>query len=117
VTPIEPPTKKRFPYWVLLVPAGALLLFFGLFLAIWQFLTPADRVVPVAYSDFIVDVHAGKVEEILIRNREIRYRLHTTNGQRPTPRETVGPIPDQALVDSLRPDDPNAPRPKIIFEK
>ena len=101
---------------MLVIPAGALAILFGLFLAIWQFLTPAERVVPVAYSDFLEEVHAGKVAEIRIRNREIRYRLRTGDGHSPT-RETIGPVPDQALVDSLKPTDPSAPLPKITFEK
>jgi ATP-dependent Zn protease len=79
-------------------------------------LTPSERVVPVAYSDFLQEVHAGRVEEIRIKNREIRFRLRGTDGRSPT-RETIGPVPDQALVDSLKPDDPSAPLPKISFEK
>jgi cell division protease FtsH len=117
VTPIEPPEKKPFPYWVLVIPLGGFALLFGLFLAIWQFLTPAERVVPVPYTDFLAEVHAGKVEEIHIHDREIRYRLRAADGTRPPVRETIGPIPDQALVESLKPTDPSAPLPKIIFEK
>jgi len=32
-------------------------------------------------------------------------------------KETIGPIPDQALVDSLKPADPSLPLPKVYFEK
>lgn len=115
VTPLETPPKKPFPYWILAIPGGAFALLFGAFLAIWQFLTPAERVMPVPYSDFIVEVHQGKVEEIRIRDREIRYRLRA-NGSPRTLRETTGPVPDQAMLDTLKPDDPTAPAPKIVFE-
>jgi hypothetical protein len=86
------------------------------FLAIWQFLTPADRVVIVAYSDFMTEVHAGKVEDISVRNRDIRYRVRSSEG-RAIVKATIGPAPDQAFLDSLKPTDPYAPPPKISFEK
>jgi cell division protease FtsH len=112
----EPTPKKPFPVVYVVVPAVILML--SAFLALWQFLTPTDHRVVVAYSDFIADVHAGKVAEISIRDREIRYRLSGTGpGGHAAIRETIGPIPDQALVESLKPTDPNAPLPKIAFEK
>ena len=109
------PPPKPFPVVYVVLPAVVLVLI-G-FLALWQFLTPADHRVVVAYSDFITDVHAGKVDEIVIRNRDIRYRLRAADSARGAIRETVGPIPDQALVESLKTTDPGAPQPKIIFEK
>lgn len=118
MTPIEPPEKKPFPWWVLLIPAGGFALLFGLFLAIWQFLTPSERIVPTPYTDFLAEVHAGKVEEVHIHDREIRYRLRPgADGKRPPTRETIGPVPDQALVESLKPTDPSLPPPRIVFEK
>jgi len=110
----EPAPKKPFPVVYVVVPAVIMVLIS--FLALWQFLTPTDRVVPVAYSDFVADVHAGKVAEIHIHDRDIRYRLAGVDGRAAT-RETVGPIPDQALLESLKPTDPNAPPPRIVFEK
>jgi ATP-dependent Zn protease len=115
VTPIAPPPKP-FPYWVLAIPAGVLALLLTLFLAVWQFLTPSERLVQVAYSDFIAEVHAGRVDEIKIHDREIRYRAHTSDGGTVT-RGTTGPIPDEALIESLKPTDPSAPLPKIYFER
>jgi cell division protease FtsH len=115
--PIAPPPrpKERFPIWIL-IPIGVAMCALFSFLAIWQFLTPAERRVPVAYSDFMAEVRAGRVDEIRIRDREIRYRVHDSSGRIVT-KETVGPIPDQALVVSLKPDDPSLPPPKVLFEK
>ena len=86
------------------------------FLALWQFLSPTERKMPVAYSEFLSEVHAGKVDEIQIHDRDIRFRVKAGDG-RSVIKDTVGPIPDQALVESLKPTDPNAPLPKIVFEK
>ena len=115
--PIAPPPqpKQKFPVWILIPIAIGLCAIFT-FLAIWQFLTPSERRVPVAYSDFISEVHAGRVDEIRIRDREITFRVHDSQG-RYTMKETTGPIPDQALVESLKPTDPNLPLPKVYFEK
>ena len=114
----EPPVPPRQRPWPLIVGIAALVLLGpGLFLAVWMFLAPAERKVVVAYSDFVTEVRAGRVEEIHIRGRDITYRMKDRGDGRPTVKATVGPIPDQALVESLKPDDPNAPLPKIIFEK
>jgi cell division protease FtsH len=112
----EPAPKKPFPVVYVVVPAIILML--SAFLALWQFLTPPRRRVQVAYSDFLGDVHAGKVSEIHIHDRDIGYRISATDAGSPSAfRETTGPIPDQALLDSLKPTDPNTPLPKIFFEK
>ncbi len=110
----EPSSKKPFP--VVYVAGPAVILVLIGFLALWQFLSPTERKVPVAYSDFLADVHAGRVDEIWIHDRDIRYRLRVS-GAKSAIKDTVGPIPDQALVESLKPTDPNAPLPKIVFEK
>lgn len=98
-------------------------LFIGLFLAIWQFLSPAERKVVVPFSTFIEDVHAGRVQEIRVVGRDIDYRL---TGPRDSPdpaaerritKHTTGPVPDQAFLDTLKPENPNTPPPKIYFEK
>lgn len=109
------PPPKPFPVVYVVVPAVVLVLI-G-FLALWQFLTPTDHRVVVSYSDFIADVHSGKVDEIVIRNRDVRYRLRAGDNSRGVIRETIGPVPDQAMVESLKTTDPGAPQPKIIFEK
>ncbi len=113
--PIAPPPRPKQKVWIL-IPIGVVLCALFSFLAIWQFLTPAERKVRVAYSDFIAEVHAGRVDEIRIRDREVTFRVHDSSG-RVTTKETVGPVPDQALVASLKPDDPNLPLPKVFFEK
>src|SRR3954453_9346496 len=89
-----------------------------MFLTIWQFLTPAERKVPVAFSDFVNEVHAGRVDEIRIKDREYTYRI---KGADPTKgggtKEAVGPLPDEKLLETLRPDAKEANAPKIFFEK
>jgi cell division protease FtsH len=110
----EPSSKKPFPVVYVVVPAVIMVLI-G-FLALWQFLSPTERKAPVAYSEFLIEVHAGKVQEIRIHDRDIRFRVIGGDG-RSMIKDTVGPIPDQALVESLKPTDPNAPLPKIFFEK
>lgn len=109
------PRPKKFPRWVL-IPIGLCIAGIVSFFVIWQFLAPRERRVPVAYSDFVSEVHAGRVEEIKIRDREITF-LTRAPGGRTIVKETVGPAPDQALIESLKPDDPSKPLPKIYFEK
>ncbi len=89
-----------------------------MFLAIWQFLSPADRKPPVAFSEFVSEVHAGKVDEITIKDREYSFRVHTADGSKQTvQKETVGPAADEQLLQTLKPDNKDAPQPKIKFEK
>jgi cell division protease FtsH len=64
------------------------------------------------------DVHAGKVDEIKIKDREYTFRVHTTDGSKATmQKETVGPVADEKLLETLKPDNKEAPAPKISFEK
>ena len=89
-----------------------------MFLAIWQFLSPTDRKTPVAFSEFLNDVHAGKVDEIKIKDREYMFKLHGAEANKPgAQKETIGPIADEQLLATLKPDDKSAPAPKISFEK
>ena len=89
-----------------------------MFLAIWQFLSPADRKPPVAFSEFVTDVHAGRVDEITIKDREYSFRVHTADGSKQTvQKETIGPTADEQLLQTLKPDNKDAPKPKIKFEK
>jgi cell division protease FtsH len=89
-----------------------------MFLAIWQFLSPADRKPPVAFSEFVSEVHAGKVDEITIKDREYSFRVHTADGSKTTTqKDTVGPAADEQLLQTLKPDNKDAPQPKIKFEK
>jgi cell division protease FtsH len=92
-----------------------------MFLAIWQFLSPADRKQPVAFSEFISEVHAGHVDEIKIKDREYSYRVHTSDAPNKagatTQKEAVGPLADEALLATLKPESKDLPAPKIFFEK
>jgi len=88
----------------------------GLFVAIWRFLTPPDRRESVPFTDFVADVHAGRVDEIHIQEREFTYRVRQPDGH-PMIKMAIGPIPDQELIGTLKPTDPDAPLPKIYFEK
>lgn len=112
----RPPSRKRFPVLAVVIPLAAIGIMIAL-LAVWQFLTPPERAVPVPYSDFMTEVRAGAVVEIRIHDREIRYRSRSADGRTSPVKVTMGPVPDQHLYDSLKPDDASAPSPKVIFEK
>lgn len=105
-------SHKTLLLWVVLIV---------MFLTIWQFLTPADKKVPVAFSDFVTEVKQGKVDEIKIKDREYSYRVRGADqGQRDKTggwKEAVGPVADEKLISTLTPEDPKAAPPKIFFEK
>ena len=48
-------SHKTLLLWVLLIL---------MFLAIWQFLSPGDRKQPIAFSEFVNQVHAGQVDDL-----------------------------------------------------
>lgn len=85
------------------------------FVGVWQSLEPHERLAIVPYSVFTTEVHAGNVDEIQIHEREIRYRSH--RGDRVLFLETIGPEPDQGMLDSWKSTDPSKPAPKISFLK
>ncbi len=102
-------SHKTLLLWVLLIL---------MFLAIWQFLSPADKKQTIAFSEFLNEVHAGHVDEIHIKDREYVFRVHTADASKVTQqKETVGPIADEAMRATLRPEDKNLPAPKIYWEK
>ena len=107
-------SHKTLLLWVVLIV---------MFLTIWQFLTPADKKVPTAFSEFVADVHQGKVDEIKIKDRDYSYRVHGADAQQGPQgknggwKEAVGPVADEKLIEALRPDDPKGNAPKIFFEK
>ena len=117
------PPKKSSGLKFGVLALGGWLLLIVLFLAIWQFLSPTERTIPVAYTTFLDDVHAGRVEETRVRGREIDYRLAAPEGSAPgakppsVTRHTTGPVPDQAFLDTLRPTDPSRAASKVTFEK
>jgi cell division protease FtsH len=104
-------SHKTLLLWVLLIV---------MFLAIWQFLSPSDRKQPVAFSEFVNEVHAGHVDEIRIKDREYNFRVHAADGANKgaaVQKEAVGPVADEKLLETLRPDVKESPVPKVYFEK
>ena len=100
-------SHKTLLLWVLLIL---------MFLAIWHVLQPADKSKAAAFSEFVTDVHKGNVEEVKIKDHEYSYRVRT-DGKNTVQKEAVGPMADQALLDSLKPDNKDTPGPKIVFDK
>jgi cell division protease FtsH len=86
------------------------------FLMLWKLIDPTPKAT-MAYSDFVNEVKAGHVEEIIIREREYQFRLKSADSPKGLVRETIGPVADDALLATLRPDAKDAPLPKIKFEK
>ncbi len=104
-------SHKTLLLWVLLIV---------MFLAIWQFLSPTDRKQPIAFSEFVEEVQKGHVKDIHIKDREYTFTVHNADGAKTTiQREAVGPIPDEALLATLKPaaDVKDATPPKVFFEK
>ncbi len=104
-------SHKTLLLWVLLIV---------MFLAIWQFLSPTDRKQPVAFSEFVEEVQKGHVKDIHIKDREYTFTVHNADGAKTTiQREAVGPVPDEALLSTLKPsaDVKDATPPKVFFEK
>jgi cell division protease FtsH len=104
-------SHKTLLLWVLLIV---------MFLAIWQFLSPADRKQPVAFSEFTEEVQKGHVKDIHIKDREYTFTVHNADSAKTTiQREAIGPVPDEALLATLKPsaDLKDAAAPKIFFEK
>ena len=74
-----------------------------MFLAIWNFLQPAEHRTATAFSDFLNDVHAGRVKDVTIKEREYTYHLRPADASKPVElHETVGPLPDQDLLNQLK---------------
>jgi cell division protease FtsH len=72
---------------------------------------------PVAFTDFMSEVRAGKVEEITVRESDIAYVLKESDGKRSRQRETVGPRVDEKLLAELRPDNKELAAPKVTFAR
>jgi cell division protease FtsH len=102
-------SHKTLLLWVLLIL---------MFLAIWQVLNPSERRQPVAFSEFIAEVHAGHVDEVKIKDREYSFRVRTGDtAKTAVQKEAVGPSADEQLLETLKPENKEAPAPKIYFEK
>ncbi len=100
-------SHKTLLLWVVLI---------FMFLAIWQFLGNAERKQAVAFTEFVSEVHAGKVKDIHIKDREYIYTL-TEGDPRAAQKATTGPVADEALLVTLKPDAKEHAAPKIYFEK
>ncbi len=106
-------SHKTLLLWVLLIL---------MFLAIWQVLNPSERRQTVSFSgdtsSFMSEVKAGHVEEVKIKDRDYTFRVRSSDGAKTvSQKETIGPSPDQALLDTLKPDAKDAAAPKVVFEK
>jgi len=102
-------SHKTLLLWVLLIV---------MFLAIWQFLNPQERTTQVAFSEFVTEVQAGKVDEIRIKDREYTFRVHAAEGTKASSlKVAIGPIADEDLLATLKPVNKEAAQPKIFFEK
>ncbi len=104
-------SHKTLLLWVLLIV---------MFLAIWQFLSPTDRKQPVSFSEFVEEVQKGHVKDVHIKDREYTFTVHNADGSKTTiQKEAVGPLPDEALLATLKPgpDVKDAQPIKIFFEK
>ena len=71
--------------------------------------------VPVAFSDFLADVDAGKVTEIHVSGRSATFLVARDGRQEE--RRTVGPFDERDAVLALRPKESDLPAPKITFAK
>jgi cell division protease FtsH len=104
-------SHKTLLLWVLLIV---------MFLAIWQVLQPSERKQPVSFSQFVSLVHSGSVTDVHIKEHD--YTFTQVQDGKNTPKETIGPIADQALLDDLEKKDPatgHTPNDKlqVYFEK
>ena len=83
--------------------------------AVWSWLTPDEEPwTEVPYSDFLAEVHAGKVLEIRVHDTRYRFLSKGPNGL--MRRQAIGPKADSATAASLKPDDPAASAPTLRFE-
>ena len=86
-------------------------------LLIWQvFLAPVDKYVPATYDQFVLDVRAGRVEEVRLDGNEVRYRVHL-NDRTTVTKGTTAPSKEQAIRDARTIDAPNAVAPKLVVER
>jgi len=92
-------SHKTLLLWVLLIM---------MFLAIWQFLNPGQtQAAPVAYSEFVAQVHADKekaqyVEQVTIKDHgEIAFQVKDPKGGPPAKKTTVGPDKTEDLAKDL----------------
>ena len=102
-------SHKTLLLWVLLIM---------MFLAIWQFLSPAQSpATQVAFSDFMAQVHADKekepyVESVSIKDHELTYWVKDPKSQSKSKKVTIGPDRTEDLAKDLV-----ASKVAVTFEK
>ena len=101
-------SHKTLLLWVLLIL---------MFLAIWQFLqADGAKPAPVAFSDFMAQVHAKKdephVEKVTVNNHEYTFEVFDPAAKMRKKSVTIGPEANDALTKELVDHDV-----KVIFEK
>ncbi len=102
-------SHKTLLLWVLLIM---------MFLAIWQFLSPAQSpATQVAFSDFMAQVHADKekepyVESVSIKDHELTYWVKDPKSQSKSKKVTIGPDRTEDLAKDLV-----ANKVAVTFEK
>jgi cell division protease FtsH len=102
-------SHKTLLLWVLLIM---------MFLAIWQFLSPAQTpAAQVAFSDFMAQVHADKekepyVESVSIKDHELTYWVKDPKSQSKSKKVTIGPDRTEELAKDLV-----ASKVAVTFEK
>ncbi len=102
-------SHKTLLLWVLLIM---------MFLAIWQFLSPAQSPASqVAYSEFMAQVHADKekepyVESVSIKDHELTYWVKDPKSQSKSKKVTIGPDRTEELAKDLV-----ASKVAVTFEK
>jgi cell division protease FtsH len=102
-------SHKTLLLWVVLIV---------MFLTIWQFLTPAEKRDPVAFSDFVSEVHQGKVDQVNIKDREYTYKYKNADPAKGNHvKVAVGPLADEALLATLKPENKDIAAPRVFFEK
>ena len=89
----------------------------AMFLAMWHFIDNRSNNA-VAFTDFLEEVRTGQVEDIHIRDREYIYTPKTDGTKKfVAPKKAMGPVPDYALIKSLRPENKELAAPKVTVEK
>jgi hypothetical protein len=76
-----------------------------------------ERPQPVAFSDFLAEVDAGRVTEIHVKGRTATFRLRSDSPKISVVKEAVGPFDDEPAIRALRPTRPDDPPPTVSFEK
>src|ERR1700742_2294231 len=91
-------SHKTLLLWVLLIM---------MFLAIWQFLSPAQPpATQVAFSEFLAQVHADKekephVESVSVKDREYTFWVKDPKSQSKAKRVTIGPDKSDEVTKEL----------------